>query len=283
VEHFENPFRARDIESPRAVENRRFFEETLLTARLHRFFAHRFLTGDETRSAPRDVVAFVLTSFYGIVSPFTGMLCALGGRAPDLRSRFALMDNLYEEMGCGALEAAHPSLYLKMLASMGISEQAAEGAPALSAVQRINEHLKEVIATCDFPVACAVLASAEATIPPSFPVLAAMARREFPALDTSFFDRHGPRDAGHSDDAGMLFAVSADPSQFAAVEAHVRLDLDFRSDLFDTWTAALPSQAARDSSIRGLRSRPPSSVPRSPSVRPPSSPPAARRSVPPPR
>jgi hypothetical protein len=56
-------------------------------------------------------------------------------------------------------------------------------------------------------VACAVLASAESTIPASFPILAAMARRAFPDIDMTFFDRHGPRDEGHPDDVSMLFAV----------------------------------------------------------------------------
>jgi hypothetical protein len=69
-----------------------------------------------------------------------------------------------------------------------------------------------------------------------------MAQGAFVDLDMSFFERHGPRDAGHSDDASMLFAVNGDSSLSATVEAEVELDLDYRCELFDEWIAALPSR-----------------------------------------
>src|SRR5262249_16520486 len=144
-----------------------------------------------------------------VVSPFTGLLCALAGQAPNLQSRFALMDNIFEEMGRGDLTAAHPSLYLKMLASMGVGVDAAESMPTLPAIGQINKHLREVVERRHFSVACAVLASAEATIPPSFSVFTRGALKAFPDIDMTFFDRHGPRDQGHSDDAAMLFAVTS--------------------------------------------------------------------------
>jgi hypothetical protein len=89
----------------------------------------------------------------------------------------------------------------------------------------------------------------------------------------AFFDRHGPRDAGHSDDASMLFAVSGDRSHFATVEAEVWLDLDFRAELFDEWMAAFSKDVSQRPSTLSERPRPIS-------VRPP--PPAHRPSVPPP-
>jgi pyrroloquinoline quinone (PQQ) biosynthesis protein C len=239
MEHFKSPFETSDFAGARTIDNARFFEGMLERARGHRFFSHPFLSTPHTSAAPPELVAFILTSFYKIVSPFTGLLCALGGRAPNLRCRFALMDNIYEEMGCGDLEAAHPKLYLRMLASIGVSAEAAESAPTLPPIRRINEHLHRTVTERDFSVACAFLASAEATIPPSFPVLATMARRAFAGVDMDFFERHGPRDEGHSDDASMLFALSADSSQFAAVEAAVKRDLDYRSELFDDWMTAL--------------------------------------------
>jgi pyrroloquinoline quinone (PQQ) biosynthesis protein C len=241
MEHFKSPFDARELASARALENRAFFDATIERARRHRFFSHPFLSLSDDGAQSREVVSLVLTSFYQIVAPFTGLLCSLGSHAPNLQSRFALMDNLYEEMGCGDFNAAHPSLYLKMLASIGVSEKAAEGLSALPAIRRVNNHLQEVVERRHFSVACAVLACAESTIPPSFPVLARMARGTFQDIDTAFFDRHGVRDEGHSNDAAMLFAVSADRSHFADVEADVRLDLDYRSELFDEWTSAIES------------------------------------------
>ena len=149
------------------------------------------------------------------------------------------MDNIYEEMGRGDLACAHPNLYLRMLSSMGVDAAAAERVPVLPAIARINDHLREVVERRHFSVACAVLASAEATIPPSFPALAWGARNAFQDIDLSFFDRHGPRDEGHSGDAATLFALTGDRAQFGSVEREVTLDLEYRSELFDAWAAHL--------------------------------------------
>lgn len=288
MEHFKSPFVPGDFGVARVVENRRFFEETLRRAKSHRFFSHPFMSSPPTEPS-REVTSFILTSFYKIVSPFTGLLCALGGRAPDLRSRFALMDNIYEEMGCGDLSAAHPSLYLKMLESIGVTQSDAENARTLPSIRRINEHLHDVVHRRSFAVACAVLASAEATIPPSFPILARMAQSAFPDVDMTFFDRHGPRDDGHADDAGMLFALSADSVELDIVSAEVESDLDFRAELFDEWMAAI-ERGVPVVSQRVHGAPMPTSVserpPRFASERPPRIPGARRRrsptSVPPP-
>lgn len=272
MEHFASPFEPCDFVTSRAIENEMFFKEMLRGAKNHRFFSHPFMHSLGQATPSREVVSFVLTSFYKIVSPFTGLLCSLGGRAPDLRSRFALMDNIYEEMGCGDLNAAHPSLYLKMLSSIGVTKDDAESVRTLPSIRRINDHLREVVDRRSFSVACALLASAEATIPPSFPILGTIARRAFPEADMTFFDRHGPRDEGHSDDAAMLFAVTATTANFAEVNEEVKIDLDFRADLFDEWMAALNAVTAP----RLIRSEYPARMPsgRPHSVRPSAPPPA---------
>jgi pyrroloquinoline-quinone synthase len=245
MEHFRSPFDPSDLATAQAIENRAFLDDVLVRAGGHAFFSHPFLLSGKKATLSRDVVSFILTSFYKIVSPFTGLLCSLGGRSPNLKCRFALMDNIYEEMGRGDLEQAHPNLYLRMLASIGVGAEAAERAPTLPSIQRINQHLAELVSLAPFSIACAVLASAEATIPPSFPVLAAIAQNAFPDVDTTFFDRHGPRDEGHSNDAAMIFALSAENSHFAAIEAGVKRDLDCRSELFDEWVVAMTAGAVR--------------------------------------
>lgn len=265
MEHFKSPFSASDLSTSKALVNQRFFDEVLGTAKTHAFYSHPFLATAGKVVVPRDIAGIVLTSFYKIVAPFTGLLFSLAGRSPDLRTRFALMDNLYEEMGCGDLSAAHPSLYLRMLASIGVTTEMADASPTLPAIRRINEHLEHVVRTEPFAVACAVLASAEATIPPSFPVLASMARGAFPSVDMTFFDRHGPRDEGHSDDAAVLFALSAEPAMFASVEEHVQRDLAFRVELFDEWLWATTASTTPFRTVApSLRpsARPPASAPR---------------------
>ena len=238
MEHFHNPFERVEFVSLAARQNQGFFEEMSQRAKSHRFFSHPFLSELGGVAVSRDVASFILTSFYKVVVPFTGLLCSLAGRAPNLRTRFALMDNIYEEMGCGELAAAHLTLYLRMLASIGVSEQAAESMPTLPAIERINQHLRSVVERGHFSVACASLASVESTIPPSFPVLSAIAQNTFHDVDMRFFERHGARDEGHAGDASMLFALSGDEAHFATAEAEIMLDLDHRSELNDEWMSA---------------------------------------------
>jgi pyrroloquinoline quinone (PQQ) biosynthesis protein C len=267
VEHFKNPFSAIELTTSRAIENQRFFDEMLARARRHAFYSHPFMSAIHREPSP-TVASFILGSYFKIVSPFTSHLCSLSARAPHLRCRYALIDNIYEEMGCGDLDAAHPSLYSKMLASIGITLEAAENAPTLRSMVRTNDHLRDVIWQNPFAVGCALLASVEATITPSFPVMALFGRKAFPMMDMDFFDRHGPRDEEHCNDASMLFAVTADSSVFGAVEAAVKLDLDYRTETFDDWMQALESGVVPfDMGVEG-RSRGVSVRPRPISVRP---------------
>lgn len=238
MEHFKNPFSAVDLSTSRAIENQHFFAEMLARAKRHAFFSHPFIRAVHVEPSPA-IASFVVGSYYKIVSPFTAHLCSLSARAPHLRSRYALIDNIYEEMGCGDIEAAHPSLYAKMLASIGITLEAAENAPTLPSMKRTNDHLREVIWQNPFAVGCALLASVEATITPSFPIMALLGRRAFPTMDMDFFDRHGPRDEEHCGDASVLFAVTADSGDFPAVERAVTRDLDYRTETFDDWMSAV--------------------------------------------
>ncbi len=267
MEHFRNPFALGDTASGQLAANRKFFDGLLERAKDHRFFSHPILSTPSDMPQSREIVSFILASMYKVVAPFTALLSTLGGRAPDLRCRFALMDNLYEEMGRGDIEAAHPTLYLHMLASIGIDERAVDRQSTLPSIQRINQHLFAVVGEHPFPVACAALAAAEAAIPPLFPVLAAMARTAFGEIDMAFFERHGGRDVGHCDDASMLFSVSADASHFAAAERAFILDFDNRADMLDEWMSAI----ARKTMTRASDRPPPNARPtgRRPSAPPP--------------
>jgi hypothetical protein len=96
----------------------------------------------------------------------------------------------------------------------------------------------------------AVLASAESTIPSSFPILSAIARNAFNDVDTTYFDRHGARDEGHSGDAAMLFAISGQGTHFAAAEVEVMMVGRPR------WRSASQFGSTTDRSDRALRPAP---------------------------
>ncbi|HKP59223.1 MAG TPA: iron-containing redox enzyme family protein [Polyangiales bacterium] len=236
MEHFISPLQQRDLLGDAAAQNRAFFAKLMERTLEHAFFAHAFLSAASDESpVSRELATLVLTGFYQVVEPFTGLLCSLAAKAPSLRSRFVLMDNLFEELGRGDFEAAHPRLYLSMLDSIGVSRHTAESADRVPAIRRIQEHLAETVERQPFAVSCAVLASAESIIPASFPVLARMAQRACPCADMRFFDRHGVRDDGHAGDAATLFVIHADPSQWRCAEREVTLHLDCRLQLLDVW------------------------------------------------
>jgi hypothetical protein len=96
MEHFGNPFERCELASVEARHNQAFFEGLSQRARAHRFFSHPFLSQVDTL-ASRDAAAFILTSFYKVVAPFTGLLCSLAGRAPSLRARFPLIQTFTSE------------------------------------------------------------------------------------------------------------------------------------------------------------------------------------------
>jgi pyrroloquinoline quinone (PQQ) biosynthesis protein C len=239
VEHFRSPFAQRDTSSRSFAANREFFGALRERGSGHRLFSHPLLSVLGQRPQPPPVASFILTTMYKVVAPFTAVLSTLGGRAPDLRCRFALLDNLYEEMGRGDIQAAHPKLYLQMLESIGVDEPTAEGQSTLPSIRQINDHLFALVAEQPFPVACAALAAAEAAIPPLFPILAEMATSAFGAVDMAFFDRHGGRDVGHCDDAAMLFGISAEALHFEPSERAFLLDLELRAGMLDEWMAAV--------------------------------------------
>ena len=236
MENIQFPYSDSEINTPIVRQNVRFLESLGDSVKDHSVFDHAFLRDLGKGMYSKEDLVFVLAQIAKMVKPFTGALSALIGRAPDIKSRFVLFDNLYEEMGRGLLHQSHPVLYLKMLDSMGMSEDEVEQLPTITAIRLLNDALFDAILRKPFHVGCAWLGyGGELTIPNNFPYLMDAIKRTFKPgeINTEFWDRHGDRDQGHSDDATLLLALHISPENYQEIETEVRNSLTLRKLVWD--------------------------------------------------
>ena len=133
MEHFQCGYAAHELRSDRVRDNFAFVRRLEKSFCGHRLYDHPLNLSLAEGKLDGGPLRFVLTQMFKMIEPYTAMLALLAGRAPDLRSRHVIFDNLYEEMGRGALASAHPSLWLRFLESIGVpAPRSAGGADRLN-------------------------------------------------------------------------------------------------------------------------------------------------------
>lgn len=236
MENIESPYTEQDLRSSAYVRNMDFLKGLEQQAKKHPAFDHPFLKKFSAGDYGKEGVAFTFVQIAKMVKPFTAAISALMGRAVDMKTRYVLFDNLYEEMGRREFERSHPMLYMKMLESMGISEQQVESAKTITAVRLLNDAIFFAILNKPFGVGCAWLGyGGELTIPNNFPYLVAGLRTAYcdEAVDMGFWERHGDRDQGHSDDATTLLAMNITEQDYDVIEEEVYNSLALRKLIWD--------------------------------------------------
>jgi pyrroloquinoline quinone (PQQ) biosynthesis protein C len=224
--------------NPDVILNRHFLDLLEEDLRKSPVFDHPFLIRLSRGVYSERAARHAFIQFSKHVRIFTGCLGRLIGIAPDIRDRLVLFDNLQEELGKGSLLGAHYTLYLKMLASMGISAEEIERSEPITALELLNDAL--ITATSkSFVAGLAWLGlGGELTIPNNFPYLAQGARRTFAAVDTGFFERHGQVDQGHSDDSNLLLAMHLKTqAERDAVRSEAAKSLYLRAAVWDELAA----------------------------------------------
>jgi pyrroloquinoline quinone (PQQ) biosynthesis protein C len=235
MEHFQCGYAAHELAADRVRDNFAFVRRLEKTFRGHRLYDHPLNLALAEGQLGGGPLRFVLTQMFKMIEPYTAMLALLAGRAPDLRSRHVIFDNLYEEMGRGALASAHPSLWLRFLESIGVAAAAAEAEPPVRSIARMNARMREAVLREPFPAACAWISFSELPIPNIFGYLVRAVERSFSAtaVDMEFFDRHGVRDEGHAEDTTLLIALHADPGDRPTLEREARDALELRAQVWD--------------------------------------------------
>jgi len=221
-------FDANELSHPEFLFNRQFLRDLEAQARRLPVFDHPFLARLAHGGCSVPGARFALIQFAKHVRIFTSCLAHLLGKAPDIRDRIVLFDNLREELGGGTLGDAHYMLYMRMLDSIGISADEVARTRALTTVELLNDGLHCAIDR-SFQAGLSWLGiGGELTIPNNFPYLAQGIRRLFPAADMHFFERHGTPDEAHNDDSNLLLALHLhgdDDRHRARAEVHKSLFL----------------------------------------------------------
>ncbi len=236
MENMTLPYSPSELASPRVEANLAFLRELEGRAQQHDVFDHPLLVGlAEGRYSPA-FVTFFLSQFAKHIRVFTAALAALLGNSPDIKSRFVLFDNLFEEMGRGDYRQCHYMLYLRMLESLGVREADLARLPPLYAVELLNDELFQAVTRKPFVVGLTWLGlGGELTIPNNFPYMAEAIRQAFPntRVDWQFFERHGGRDQMHSDDANMVLAMYLQESDWRTIEMEAMKSLTARKAVWD--------------------------------------------------
>jgi len=253
MEYLTTPYGVEELSSGNYKNNKKFLEELEKKMLNHEVFNHVFLKKLASGSYTQEGVIFVLKQFGKIVMPFTAAICKLMGNAPDIKSRFMLMDNLYEEMGHNNLNESHPILYLKMLDSIGITQAMLEQTPTISSIRVLNNTIYDAVANKHFAIGCACLGyGGELTIPNNFPYLVNGIKKSFGSnINMDFWERHGERDQEHSDDATVVLCMNTTENQHSEIDEAVKDSLSIRATIWDELEKICDSKYTKTSVING--------------------------------
>ena len=253
MEYLSTPYSDVELNSSSYKSNHQFLESLEKKMLNHEIFDHPFLKKLALGAYTQDGVKFVLKQFGKIVMPFTAAICKLMGTAPDIKSRFMLMDNLYEEMGNNKLNQCHPVLYLKMLASIGISQSDLDNTFTISSIRILNNTIFDSVANKSFAVGCAWLGfGGELTIPNNFPYLVDGVKKSFlNNINMEFWERHGERDQEHSDDATTVLCMNTTELEHADIEEAVRDSLNIRASIWSELEVICDKEYSKISTING--------------------------------
>jgi pyrroloquinoline quinone (PQQ) biosynthesis protein C len=232
------PYTRAELRDPAVLLNLHHLALLEEEARRHPVFDHPFLIRLSKGVYGESGIRHAFIQFSKHVRIFTSCLGHLIGTAPDIRDRLVLFDNLTEEFGRGALGATHHALYLRMLASMGVSAEEVERAEPVTSIRLLNDALDAAVKK-SFLIGLSWLGiGGELTIPNNFPYLAQGARGVFQDLDSGFFDRHGTRDQEHSHDSSLLLALQLrTQADRDLVRAEVLKSLFLRAAVWDELAA----------------------------------------------
>ena len=252
MENMQSPYTQEELNSDLVRDNLIFLNE--LESRIHSqgVFDHPLLQNLAEGNYKPEGLKMILEQFSKHIRVFTAALSALLGNTPDIKSRFVLFDNLYEEMGRGTYEQSHFRLYISMLESLGIKESRLKELSSLYSVEILNDSLMHAVTQKPFIVGLAWLGlGGEVTIPNNFPYLVQALKTCFPSepIDWQFFDRHGGRDQMHNDDANIILALYMQAKDRPLIELEVMKSLTARKAVWDELEAcAIDFYVYKDSS-----------------------------------
>jgi pyrroloquinoline-quinone synthase len=111
----------------------------------HPLWQHEFLNRCRTGQLTLPEVQVLAVQMYKFSKEFNRILASILSRCPDESAQLVIMDNLFDEMGQGDLNQAHPELFRRFTRQIGISDDALAVAPTAP------ETLKMIATYLDLP------------------------------------------------------------------------------------------------------------------------------------
>ncbi len=111
----------------------------------HPLWSHPFLTQCKAGSLALAEVQALAVQMYKFSKEFNRILARILSECPDEQAQWVILDNLFDEMGQGDLNQAHPELFRRFTRAIGISDVELEAIPATpETTAMINTYLSLV-------------------------------------------------------------------------------------------------------------------------------------------
>ncbi|MDC0713625.1 iron-containing redox enzyme family protein [Stigmatella sp. ncwal1] len=217
---------------------------------LERLDATVFLTRCRQGMAARDVLETFLVQQYHYSRHFTRYLCALLANMTSEADRFALTENLFEEMGLGGMgEIPHSQIYRQMLDAFGLDPSTQ---PPLAETTALVRGMLRLCSDAEPLVGLGALClGAEAIVPHVYQqILTGLLSAGFPERELTFFPLHIEGDDGHALTMKQIIEreLAARPDKRSVLRAAAEESIETRRAFFAALAA--PTVEAVDTSRR---------------------------------
>src|SRR5215213_4896908 len=113
--------------------------------RIEELLRHPFISVIRTASLTSEQLRAFALQYTAYCDLFPKCLAAVAANVPDDHTRFALIENLWEEHGSGDLKESHRALFRRFLKSLGISD---EQERTIALLPSTKEYVETVFRLC---------------------------------------------------------------------------------------------------------------------------------------
>jgi pyrroloquinoline-quinone synthase len=219
----------------------------------HPLWNHEFLVRCRTGQLTLPEVQILAVQMYKFSKEFNRILASILSRCPDESAQLVIMDNLFDEMGQGDLNQAHPELFRRFTREIGIADDALAIAPTAP------ETLNMIATYLDIPHQYGYLAALGAVCFASEGIVSSLYSQlyrgivgaaPFPKESLIFFEVHIHVDDSHAANLAQLIEPRVTTQEQAAeVNRAILQAMDARVQFFDGIQRQVASLARSEDSL----------------------------------
>jgi pyrroloquinoline-quinone synthase len=219
----------------------------------HPLWNHEFLVRCRTGQLTLPEVQILAVQMYKFSKEFNRILASILSRCPDESAQLVIMDNLFDEMGQGDLNQAHPELFRRFTREIGIADDTLAIAPTAP------ETLNMIATYLDIPHQYGYLAALGAVCFASEGIVSSLYSQlyrgivgaaPFPKESLIFFEVHIHVDDSHAANLARLIEPRVTTQEQAAeVNRAILQAMDARVQFFDGIQRQVASLARSEDSL----------------------------------